>query len=492
MNDKEIKSKAVTSVIWKFLERMGAQVVSFIVSIILARILDPADYSVVSIVIIFFAFANVLISGGFNSALIQKKNAEPEDYSSVLHVSVIISIVIYLLLFIVSPYIAQAYEQPALTTIIRVMALTLPINAVKSIWCAYISATFQFKKFFFSTIGGTCVSAVIGVALAYGGAGAWALVAQQMSNIFIGTAILLFTTKIHITLKISFTRLKGLLQYGWKVFVSSIIGMIYSEIIPIVIGLKYTSADLAFYTKGRSFPTLITTTTTNTFSAVLFPTLSKYQDDKEKLLAGTRLFIRITSFMAFPLMLGFFSLAENFVLVVLTEKWMPAVPYIKIFCIASMFEMVHTGNCETIKAMGRSDIYLIMEIIKKAGYFATIALFLFFTNSPTTLALAFLVCTVIALVVNSIPNRKLLGYKFSHQFADLLPNLLTAIVMSIVVSLVGIMEIDRTLLLVVQVAVGAIIYIATNLLIKNPALYYILKNAKELFFSGASEPAKSE
>lgn len=481
MMDSNLKSKAITSIFWKFLERIGAQLVSLIVSIIIARILNPSDYSVVSLITIFFTFANVLISGGLNTALIQKKDTDATDYSTVLIISVIISLVIYTILFFIAPIVAKFYKIESITLIMRVMGLILPVTAVKSIWCAYISSTLQFKKFFFATLGGTIVSAIVGITLAIKGAGAWALVAQQMTNTIIDTIILILTTKIKIIFKISFRKLKVLFGYGWKILASSLIGVFYTSIIPLTIGIKYSDADLSFYTKGNSFPSLISSTTTNTLSAVLFPTLSKFQDDKEVLLRYTRLFIKLSSFIVFPMMLGFFAVSNNFVLIVLTEKWMEAVPYIKIFCVAYMFEMIHIGNCETIKAMGRSDIYLIIEIIKKIGYFITIALFLIFTNTPQQLAVAFCICTTIALIVNSIPNQKLLGYKLKYQIIDLLPNLITAIAMCICVILIGKLKINIYLSFVIQVFSGIIIYLALNFLIKNDSLMYLFNFIKERF-----------
>ena len=331
MDKKQIKTQALFSAIWKFLERIIAQLVSLVVSIILARILVPEDYSVVSLVAIFFTFANILISGGFNSALIQKKNADETDYSTVLLLCVIFSLVIYALLFFAAPFLASLYGQPLLIPIFRVMGLTLPINAVKSIWCAFISAHLQFKKFFFATIGGTLISAVVGISMAITGFGPWALVAQQMTNALIDTAILTLTTRIGFKFVFSFSRFKELFGYGWKVLVSSFIGTVYSQIVPLVIGVKYTSADLADYTKGKSFPELLSTTTTNTLAAVLFPVLSKFQDSKESLHNYTRLYIRLSSYVAFPLMLGLFAVADSFVSVLLTDKWLFAVHYIKIY-----------------------------------------------------------------------------------------------------------------------------------------------------------------
>jgi O-antigen/teichoic acid export membrane protein len=481
MVEKNIGQKAFAGVIWKFSERIIAQLVSLIVSIIIARILDPNDYSVVSIVAIFFAFANVFISGGLNTALVQKKNADGEDYSAVLFLSLITAVLIYFVLFFMAPVIAKLYEQDILVPIIRVMSLTLPVNAIKSVLCAKISSDLAFKKFFFATIGGTAISAIIGISMAVNGFGAWSLVAQQMSNIVIDTLILSLITKLHLVFKISLPRVKSLFGYGWKVFVSSLIGVAYTEIVPSVIGIKYDASDLSYYTKGRSFPVLISSTTTSTFSAVLFPMLSKYQDDKDRLLEYTRFFIRMSSFVAFPVMLGFVAVSDSFVLLLLTEKWLPASPYIKIFCIAYMFDMIHIGNCETIKAMGRSDIYLIMEIIKKSAYFVTIATFMLLSNSPIVLSFAFIVCTCIATVVNSFPNKKLIGYTYKNQFADLFPNLLTSIILFFVVHAMNCLSVDTWIKLFIQIFVGFVTYLVLNLLIKNKSLMYILDVLKPIY-----------
>lgn len=473
-----IKSKALSSAIWKFLERIIAQVISLFVSIIIARILTPSDYGAVSVVTIFFAFANVIISGGLNSALIQKKDADKEDYSTVLLVSVFVSILIYVILFFAAPYIANLYDLKILTSIIRVMALSLPIYAVKSVVCAYISVSLQFKKFFFATIGGTIVSAIVGISMALAGFGAWALIAQQITNTFIDTVILLLTTKMPILFYVSFVRFKALFKYGWKVFVSSVLSVIYSEIIPLVIGVKFSAANLSFYTKGKSFPNLLSSTTTNTLSAVLFPVMSKFQDDKECLLRYTRRYIRIASYISFPIMLGFFAVSDNFIRVLLTEKWLPASFYIKVFCISVMFDMIHIGNCETIKAMGRSDIFLIMEIIKKSSYFIIIALFLFLGNSPQVLAVSTIFCTFVAIIVNSVPNRKLIGYSFKSQMVDLIPNLITAIIMCICVVAVGTIQINMYLSLTLQILVGVVVYILLSFISKNESFYYLLDTIK--------------
>lgn len=478
MNDcaSEVKIKAISGVIWKFLERIIAQSVSLMVSIIIARILSPDDYSVVSIVTIFFTFSNVLISGGLNTALIQKKNADEIDYSTVFFTSFAIALILYIVLFVMAPYIASVYNKPILIPVIRVMSVTLPINAIKSIVCAYISATLQFKKFFFATISGTIASAVVGVLMAVYGFGVWALVAQQMTNATIDTLILYLSTHLKFRPVVSFQRLSSLWKYGWKVLLSSLIGTAYMEINPLFIGLRFSTSDLSFYEKGRSFPSLISSTTTNTLSAVLFPFLSKFQDDKDGLLKYTRKYISVTSYVVFPLMIGLCAVGDKFIELLLTDKWIDAVPYLRIFCVASMFDMINIGNCETIKAMGRSDIFLIMEIIKKAGYFLVIGMFLLFSDSPVILACSSLFCTVIAITVNSIPNKHLIAYSYKYQAQDLALNLISSLIMGGVVLCLGFcIPLEIFPLLLVQILSGVIIYLLLSLLCKNKNMYLILE-----------------
>lgn len=481
MNRKNgIKEKAISGAIWKFMERMSAQMVSMVVAIVLARLLEPDDYSVVSIVSVFFTFANVFISGGFNAALIQKKDADEEDYSSVLFLSLTIAMILYIILFFCAPAIAKLYNKPILLYVIRVMGLTLPINAAKSVVCAYISFHLQFRKFFFATIGGTVVSAVIGISMAYMNFGAWALVVQQMSNIIIDTLILWKTTKMPLVLKVSIKRLRGLFSYGWRIFVSSVIAAVYTEVNPLFIGLKYTGADLAFYAKGKSFPDLLATTCNSTLSAVLFPVLSKFQDNKEELLRGTRRFIRTASFIIFPAMLGFYAVSDNFVMLLLTEKWLPIAQYIRIFCVSELFASIHTGNCQAIKAMGRSDVFLKMEVIKKTCYFIIIGIAMYFTDTPVALAYSAIACTGVAIIVNCIPNIVLLGYKVKYQLQDIIPNLFCAAVMCIVVQKVNLKTGILLFEITAQVITGVIAYVGLGIITRNENLKYIWKNAKQM------------
>ena len=472
--NQNLKKRTFSSMLWKFAERICAQFVSLAVSIILARLLIPEDYSVVSIVSIFFTFCNVFITGGLNTALIQKKNADQLDFSTVLSVSMIVAGLMYTLIYAFAPAIASLYNKEILIPVLRVMGLTFFINAYKSVICAYISSDLQFRTFFYATISGIVFSAFLGIAMALKGFGPWALVAQQMSNILIGTLVLSAITRVKLSFRISLSRLKGLFRYGWKVFATSIITVIYDQIRPLIIGVKFSSEDLAYYSKGNSFPSLLNNSISDTLSAVLFPVMSKYQDDIPAILAMTRRYMRISSYIVMPMMLGFFAISDNFICTLLTEKWLPAAPYIRIFCLAYLLNMIQTGNLQVIRAIGRSDILLKLEIIKKTSYFIILALFIWQTNDPKMLAVSTIVCSILASIINIFPNRKLIGYSYRLQLQDIIWNLFSAVVMAVIVSLMNRLPLPSLPLMLLQIICGGLIYILTSLITKNDNFNYIL------------------
>ena len=479
-HNEQLKRRAFGGAAWKFVERISAQLVSLAVSIVLARILLPEDYSVVSVVAIFFTICNVLISGGLNTALIQKKDADDLDYSTVMYISMLVAGLLYAAMFFCADFIAHLYKQPILVPVIRVMGLTFFVNAFKSILIAYTASKMDFKKPFISAFIGTCVSAVIGIFMAVKGYGAWALVAQQMLNAVLDTGILFFTTRFRVGLRFSLQRFKSLFSYGWKIFVSSIITVIYDECCPLIVGGKFSTTDLAFYNKGKSFPAVLNTSITDTLSTVLFPVIAKVQDDKSVVLGITRRYMKVSSYIVFPLMVGVFAISENFILAMLTEKWRPAIVFVQIFCASYLLNIVQIGNLQAIKAVGRSDIVLILEIIKKSIYFAIIALFVAFSKSPEMLAVSSIACTLVACLVNTFPNRKLIGYKYRYQLADLLPNFLLAAVMGVAVIFVGQLPLSTWTLLLLQVFTGFVVYVLLSMITKNENFLYLLRFAKQL------------
>ena len=480
-----IKSKALSGVIWKMAERIGSQLVSVIVGVILARLLMPEDYSVVAIVSIFFVFCNVFITGGLNTALIQKKDADNLDYSTVLFVSLPISIILYVIMFFIAPSIARLYNKELLVPVIRVMSLTLIITAYQGVVMAKISNDLAFKKTFVSSSVSIVISAVVGIAMAYKGFGAWALVAQQMSAAIVASVTLTVVSKIKFKFAFSIERLKGLFDYGWKMFVSSVISVIYDEIKPLIVGLKFSAVDLAYYNKGKSYPHLLNSSICDTISAVLFPVISKFQENKNDVLNITRRFMRVSSYIVFPMLIGFYVLSDSFVIVVLTAKWLPISLYIKIFCVSFMFNVIQTSNLQAIRAIGRSDVILKLEIVKKSLFFVVIALFIYFADSPYMLAVSGTVCSIFATIINAYPNRKLIGYKYRYQISDIIPNLAISVVMGVIVYFVGLLPIGLILKVMIQIIIGILSYLLLSVITRNSSFNYLLTLIK-CKFGGAN------
>lgn len=333
-----MKSKNIVSnFIWRFAERCGAQLVSFVVSIVLARILAPEDYGTIALVTVFTAILQVFVDSGLGTALIQKKDADDLDFSSVFYFNFSICLVLYAVMFIVAPYIAIFYEDMTLTSVIRVLSLTIVISGVKGIQQAYVSRNMLFKRFFFSTIGGTIFSAFLGIGLAFSGCGVWALVAQQLSNTMIDTLILWITVKWKPKKEFSWKRLRTLFSYGWKLLVSSLLDTVYNNLRNLIIGKMYSSADLAYYNQGDKFPKIIVTNINTSIDSVLLPTMSNEQDDRNRIKSMTRRAIKTSIYVMAPLMMGLAFCAESIVELVLTDKWLPCVPFLRLFCITYMF-----------------------------------------------------------------------------------------------------------------------------------------------------------
>lgn len=414
--------------------------------------------------------------------MVQKKDADDLDYSSVLVLTLFASLVVYLVLFFSADYFAVVYKKSLLVPVFRVMGLVLFINSFKSVLLARISSRLEFKLFFVATLIGTVVSAFVGIIMALEGFGAWALVAQYMTNCAIDTLVLSICSKYKPRFNVSKTRLKGLFRFGSKIYLSSIITVLHDEIRPLVVGTKFSTKDLALYTKGESFPQLLNSSVSDTLAAVLFPVMAQVQDDKDEVRNITRRFMSTASFIIFPAMVGLFAVADKFVSVLLTEKWLPIVPYIRIFCLSYMFEFIHIGNLQAIKAIGRSDVVLKLEIIKKSSYMAILVVFILLSNSPMVLALSSIATTIVAYIANSYPNTKLIGYRFSQQISDIFPNLISSIVMGFVVYAVGRIKINSLFLMIIQILIGIVVYVLLSLITKNENFWYLIDIVRD--FSG--------
>ncbi len=472
------RSKVFSNLIWRFFERGGSQLVSFAVSIVLARILDPEIYGIVSKVLVITAIMLVFVDSGMANALIQKKNPDDLDFSSVFYFNICFCLLLYTALFFAAPWVAAIYKEPDLVPIVRVLGLTLVFSGLKNVQQAYVSKTLQFKRFFFATLGGTLFSAVLGITMAIKGFGVWALVAQQLSNVAVNTAILWFTVRWRPKRIFSWARLGGLLSYGWKLLVASLIDQVYIKIYPLVIGIRYNSEDIAFYEKGMNWPNLIVENINNSMDSVLLPVLSAEQDQRGRVREMTRRAIKTGTYIIMPLMAGLAACATPLVRLLMTEKWLPSVPYLQIFCIIYAFFPLHTANLNAIKAVGRSDTFLVLEVIKRGLELVILLITMRYGVFPMVLGL--LISELASQGINAWPNKKLLNYPYSAQMKDMLPSILLSLFMAACVYPVSLAGLADWLTLLIQIPLGVLIYVLGSKILKLDSFDYILTVAKKL------------
>ncbi len=470
----DLSKKVSSGLIWTYAERISAQVVTLLVTIILARLIAPAEYGVIAIVTVFITIADSFVVSGFGNALIQKKDADELDFSTVFYFSIAFSTGIYLLLFAAAPFISSYYDMPSLTLVIRVMGLRLPIAAINSVQQAFVSRSMRFRKFFISTIGGTIFSAVLGIGLACLGYGVWALVAQYLSGVTVSTIVLAFTCGWHPRLMYSQKRMNGMFSFGWKIMAVGVMTSLYSNLRNLVIGKKYSSDDLAYSTKAEQFPSTIAGNINSSISKVLFPVLSDKQNDLDSVKRIMRRSINVGNYVLMPILCGFAMVAEPFVRILLTDKWAECIPYLQIMCIVYALQPLQTSSLQVVKALGKGNLYLVIDLIKKA--FGLIVLFVsvFCFESVFAIIMGALITEIFATVLNIPINKILVKYTFREQFADLLRPVLLTGIMCVAVWLVSLLNISLLLQMILQILVGALVYVLLSVITKDQTFKYIL------------------
>ncbi len=463
--------KILSNFIWRFAERCSAQMVTFVVSIVLARLLEPDTYGTIALMTVFISIAQIFVDSGLGNSLIQKKDADNIDFSTVFYVNIFFCCGLYLILYATAPVIAAFYHNMEMVPMIRVLGLTLVISGLKNVQQAYVARNMLFKCFFFSTLGGTVCAAIVGVIMAYMGCGVWALIVQNVINVTIDTVILWITVRWRPQAVFSMKRLRRLYSFGWKLLVSAILDTGYNNLWSLIIGRVYTPADLGLYNQGDKFPKLIVSNVNTSIDSVLLPAMSNVQDEREHVKNMTRRSIMTSVYIMAPLMIGMMSMAEPLVRFALTDKWLPCVPYLRIFCITYMFWPIHTANLNAINAMGRSDLFLKLEIIKKVV--GLMSLLITVNRGVMAMAYSQLMIGLICQVINAWPNRKLLNYRYIDQLKDILPSIALATMMGSVIYPVCYLHLADSLILVIQLILGIIVYIGFSMIFKNNSFFYI-------------------
>lgn len=459
---QDLNKKIATGMIWRFMERGGIQIVQFVIQIVLARILSADDYGILAILMVFIAFSNTLINNGLGNAIIQRKDVTEEDYNTVFYVQLLIAIICMGILFVAAPWIENYYSINNLAIYLRSMVIILLIEALSSVQLNVLRKTLQFRKSFIANVFGVVIQGVTGIALAVSGFGVWSLIISQIAMklaIYICMLILIHWRPRKV---FSFKRLKVLFSYSWKLTVAWMIGTLHQQVYSLVVGKFFSTETLGYYNRGQNLPQTLTTTVNETISAVMFPALSLLQDDRDQLKAYTRKMMALTAFVVAPIMAGVAAISRNFVMVVLTEKWAPSIPMMQLFCISMGINIVSTTNMQAFNSLGRSDVFMKLEIVKR-----TISLALLFVAAHYSIYHVIVVLAlmgVFSLVYNTFPNRKLLNYTIKEQLIDMLPSVLISLAMFGVVILVNKLNFGYGLSLVLQIIVGVVFYFGISYL----------------------------
>lgn len=458
MAEPSLKDKTVKGVGWSFADTMANQGITFLVGIVLARLLSPEEYGLIGIITIFITVFNTIVDSGFSNALIRKNNADDLDFCTVFIANMVVSIVLALVLFLLAPAIGSFFNQEQLVPLTKVMASIIIINAF-----AIIQRTILVKKVDFKTqtkcsLISSVIGGGVGIGMALAGLGVWSLVGQQVSMQFFRTLLLWCYTSWYPKLQYSWERFKELFGFGWKLLVSSVIATLWNQLYQVVIGKCYSPATLGQFTRAQQFSTICSSNLTAVVQRVSYPVLSKIQDDKPRLKEAYRRVIKTTMLVTFVLMLGMAASAKSMILVFIGEQWLPAVPFLQVICLYMMLYPLHAINLNMLQVQGRSDLFLKLEIIKKVV--AVIPLLLgIFVNIYWMLA-GSVITDIFAYYLNAYYSGPFLNYSVKDQVRDIMPSLGIAIAMAIPVFFMSFIPLNHFVLFPTQIIVGAAITIA--------------------------------
>jgi len=461
----KLTDKVAKGVFWVLLEKFGIQAAHFLVTLVLARLLTPNDYGTVALLSIFISISNVLVDCGFGKALVRKKDATQTDYNTVFYLSMAAAAVLYAILFLAAPLVARFYGIDDLKIMLRVLALSLIFHSVNGVQNVELNRKMLFHLSFRISWVKTIVSAVTGISFALAGFGPWALVWASLLGGIMGVVARQFVIRWRPTLTFSWDSAKELFRFGWKMSAASLLTTAYNNLYALIIGKFYTRADLAFVKKGGHVPRLFFNAADGTISRVSFPALTKLQDNPDRMRRAMRRMITCSTFVAFPLMTLLAMLAKPLVLIVYGKQWLPAAPFVVITSLSLAFRPFDTINIQAINARGRSDVYLKLVILRRIA-----GLIIMLTLLPVGI-IPFMVASAVVygplgVIVNSLPNIKILKYSILMQAKDIFPFAALSGVMAGFVACLGLIPADPRMLAFPQVGLGLALYLALAVFFK--------------------------
>lgn len=458
------KKKVIASLVYKFIERLSVKGLGLVVSIVLARMLAPEQFGQIAIMNVFINLSQVIVEGGFTTALVQRKDVTERDYSTVFFINIALAAVCFATLQIVAPWISAYYAQD-ITKPLRFYAITVFLGAFNSLQLARMQKRMQFRKIMICSLIATVISGIVGIVGANCDLGLWALILYYAMNSIIMCLTVTFAEKWFPKFEFSLHRAKILFNYGWKMFVSAVLCSLYADIRSLVIGKKFSSDDLGYYNRGQQFPQIISNTLDSAIQSVMFPTMAEVQDERTKLCRILRSAETMGAYVIMPVMFGLAAVSESVVQLLLTDKWLPCVPYMQWLCIANAAIPIVSSNLIALRASGRSDIYMRLEMIRRVIMLAVLSVSVFVFESVLVIAISCCVSNWLDAIITMIPAKRLMNYGIRSQFADLWKIILAAIVMFVSTQAMNILQWPNSLLLSLQIIIGAAVYLGMGFIL---------------------------
>lgn len=471
-----LKSETKKGVIWSSVERFSVQGIQFLVMLIMARLLSPHDYGVVGMIAVFTSVAQVFVDSGFSQALIRKNNRTEVDNSTVFYFNLVVSIFIYIILYLSAPLIAHFYNMPMLVSYIRVVGIVIIINSLSIVQVALYSSSIDFKTQAKASLFSVIISGIIGIFLAFNDYGPWALVAQQISNSVINTSVLWIYSSWRPLWAYSWKSFRELFQFGSKLLATGIINAIYGNIHTIVIGKLYSAQALGLYSRANHFASFPSSNFTTIFQRVTYPVLCKVQDDLERLATVYRKMLRCSVFIVFPCMMLLAAMAKPIVLITVGEKWVECAYLLTIICFGRMWYPVHAINLDILQVSGRSDLFLKLEIYKKL-----ISLIILVISAPLGIAAMCygnIIASLICLYINTYYSSRILGITLWSQIKDFMPTLMLSLFLFMGILAVNFFVSLPIMQIMIDLLLGCLIYIGGSILMRYPEYEYIKEIVK--------------
>lgn len=478
MQNDPLQDSVKSSLLWKLLERGGYQFVQMVVQVVMARLLAPEQFGALAVMLVFVNLGNVVVQSGLNTALIQSPVADDTDFSTVFWMSLAMSVTLYAMIFLAAPFVATFYAMPGILWPLRALGLLLVVNSFNAVQVAKVTRDLEMRKVFRATMSSVVMSAATGVCSAFAGAGLWALVVQQLTYQVTNCVALAFQVDWRPRMVFRADRARELLGFGWRLLASGLLEQGYQSLADLVVGKRFSPAQLGLVSQGKKYPQAVGSMLDGAIQPVMLSAVSRVQDDRARVKRLVRRALKTSTFLIAPAMALFACLAPSLVPALLGAQWEEAVPFMQAYCMVYALLPIHTTNLQALNGMGRSDLFLKLELVKKAYGIAALLFCAFVLNDVRALVVSYLVTGVISTFVNAWPNKRVIGYSYGEQVRDIAPAFLLSGAASLAAGLVACASLGAWATVLAQVVAFAFVYLGLAAALRLEAFTYLLRTAR--------------